>query len=186
MELLEASAQAWRLLLARFPAAGSSGESGVFSCGLCAFKTPGQMGAPDWGKFQPVGSFEMEVTSSGLKKNCQAGPPGPGWPLGLLCWTPGPSAPGPHPAGVVYSPNNGLSMERWLSWPDTWLEPLPRPRYLHSGPGQPGGAQEVCPLPSVSGLQCRVSGKPDSLDLLFLDSEEPCPGSSPTEVPCRP
>lgn len=32
-------------------------------------------GGPDWGKFQPVGSFEMEVTSSGLKKNCQAGPP---------------------------------------------------------------------------------------------------------------
>lgn len=32
-------------------------------------------GEPDWGKCQPVGSFEMEVTSSGLKKNCQASPP---------------------------------------------------------------------------------------------------------------
>lgn len=53
-------------------------ESGVFSCGQCAFKTWRRMGAPDWGEFQPVGSFEMEVTSSGLKKNCQAGPPGPG------------------------------------------------------------------------------------------------------------
>lgn len=107
MELRKASAQAWRLLLARFPASGASGESGVFSCGLCAFKTQDPMGAPDWGKFQPVGSFEMEVTPSGLKKNCQAGPPGLGWPLGFLCWPPGPSPPGLHPAEGVYGPNKG-------------------------------------------------------------------------------
>lgn len=34
-----------------------------------------------------MGSFEMEVTSSGLKKNYPADPPAPGWPLGSPSWS---------------------------------------------------------------------------------------------------
>ena len=35
MEVPEASTQAWRQLLVRFPISWSSGESGVFLCGMC-------------------------------------------------------------------------------------------------------------------------------------------------------
>lgn len=38
-KLLETSAQAWRQLLARLAVSWSSEETGVFSCGLCSFKT---------------------------------------------------------------------------------------------------------------------------------------------------
>lgn len=135
----------------------------------CVFKTWRRMGGwgvggwgvgggPDWGKCQPVGSFEMEVTSSGLKKNCQAGPPGLGWPLGPLHWPPGPSPLGPQPCLRDLQPHQWALLAQ--HWPGTSSQAQAlalRPRcYERPGLGPPGGAQEVCLLPSVSGLQCRV------------------------------
>lgn len=106
--MLEASAQAWKQILARLLVSQSSGESGV-SLVACVFKTwrRNSWGVGDLrGKFQPVGSFEMEVTSSGLKKNCQAGPPGPGWPLGSLHYHLGPSPQGPQPGQKGLQPQH--------------------------------------------------------------------------------
>lgn len=74
---------------------------------------------PDWGKFQPVGSFEMEVTSSGLKKNCQACPPA-GLALGV---------PSHHQAPIPASPWGPQLCFRGLQ---------PQQRALHGKGGSPG------------------------------------------------
>lgn len=159
----------------------------------CVFKTWRRMrlgGGPDWGKFQPVGSFEMEVTSSGLKKNCQPAPQ-LGWPLGSLHAARPLSLPPSevhNPASGVYSPNSGLCMARGGS-------PGPTPGWnLYPGPGALGGQawghqkrpRKCVSFPVYLGDNAGSPGELGSLGLLSPDSEEPCPGSSPTEVLCRP
>lgn len=121
-------------------------------------------GEPEGEKFQPVGYFEVEVTSSGLKKNCQAGPPGPGWPLGSLHWPPGPFPPGPQPRSRGPQPQQwalnskvALLVQYQARTLTQAQVPVLRPRYSkRSVLGLPGGAQEVYLLLSVSGLQCKV------------------------------
>lgn len=50
---------------------------------VCVSLRLGVGGGTQQGKFLPVGSFEMEVTSSGLKKNYPADPPSPGLAPGV-------------------------------------------------------------------------------------------------------
>lgn len=165
-----------------------------FSFGACVFKTWRRMGGPDWGKFQPVGSFEMEVTSSGLKKNYQAGPPGPGWPLGSLHGPPGPSPPepqpclwGPQPQPCTLDGQVAPLAQHQAGTPTQAQVPALRPRCSERpGPGQPGGPRRCAAFPVCQGYRAGSPGEPGSLGLLSLDSEEPCSGLSTTGVLCRP
>lgn len=123
-----------------------------------------------------MGYFEVEVTSSGLKKNCQAGPPGPGWPLGSLHWPPGPFPPGSQPR------SRGPQLQQWaldskvallVQYQARTLTQaqvlVVRPRYSErSVLGLPGGAQKCVSFPVCQGYNVRLPGELGSLGLCLL------------------